>query len=204
DLGPADDNLVVRAARFVLDATGRKFGVRLKLVKRTPVAAGLGGGSADAAAALELVNRLAGNVVPRAELFHFAARVGADVPFLLSGGALGLAWGHGERLLTLPPLPSAPVLLVIPPVGVATAEAYRWVDEARSHAGPRGSLALDLESLSAWGHVARMAGDDFESAGFRPQAAGRAALRTPPPTPAPGLPGDGAPARDLLAPPAPP
>jgi len=151
DLGPADDNLAVRAARLVLEATGgaRKFGVRLKLVKRIPATAGLGGGSADAAAALDLVNRLAGNAVPRAELFHFAARLGADVPFLLSGASLGLAWGHGERLLALPPLPPAPVLLVVPPTGVSTAEAYRWVDEARSHAGARGALALDLEALSA-------------------------------------------------------
>jgi 4-diphosphocytidyl-2-C-methyl-D-erythritol kinase len=176
DLGPAEDNLALRAARMVLEATGRRFGVRLKLVKRIPVAAGLGGGSADAAAALDLVNRLAGNAVPRAELFHFASRLGADVPFLLSGAALGLAWGHGERLLALPPLPSAPVLLVVPPSGVSTAEAYRWVDEARNHGGHRGALALDLEAVSAWGHIARMAGNDFESAVFGRLPAVRAAF----------------------------
>jgi 4-diphosphocytidyl-2-C-methyl-D-erythritol kinase len=176
DLGPADDNLVVRAARLVLDATGGKFGIQFKLVKRIPAAAGLGGGSADAAAALDLTNRLAGNAVPRAELFHFAARLGADVPFFLSGAALALGWGHGDRLLALPPLPTAPVLLVVPPVGVPTAEAYRWIDEARSHAGPRGALALDLEAVSGWGHIARMAGNDFESVVFGRMPAIRAAF----------------------------
>ena len=166
DLGPPEENLAVRAAHLVLDATGRRFGVHLRIVKRIPVRAGLGGGSADGAAALDLVNELAGRAVPRAELFHFASRLGADVPFLLSEAPLALAWGHGERLLRLPPLPKAPALLLVPPVAVATADAYRWVDEARSGGGSRGGLALDLESVSRWSDVARMAGNDFESAVF--------------------------------------
>ena len=58
DVGPADDNLAVRGARAVLEATGQKFGVALKLTKRIPVRAGLGGGSSDAAAALHAVNAL--------------------------------------------------------------------------------------------------------------------------------------------------
>ena len=165
DVGPADDNLALKAARMVLDATGRRFGVHLMLVKRIPVGAGLGGGSADAAAALDLVNQLAGNAVPRAELLHFAARLGADVPFLLTGASLALGWGHGERLLRLPPLPKAPILLLTPPVQISTAEAYGWVDQARAGAN-RGSLALDLDSVSRWSDIARMAGNDFESAVF--------------------------------------
>jgi 4-diphosphocytidyl-2-C-methyl-D-erythritol kinase len=166
DLGPPEDNLAVRAAQAVLDATGRRFGVHLTLTKRIPVAAGLGGGSADAAAALDLVNRLAGNPIPRSELGHFAARLGADVPFLATGAGLALGWGHGERLLRLPPLPRSPVLLLIPPVRVKTAEAYRWVDQARSAAVSRGTVALELETLTKWSDIARLAGNDFESAVF--------------------------------------
>jgi 4-diphosphocytidyl-2-C-methyl-D-erythritol kinase len=166
DTGPAEANLAVRAAHAVLDATGRRFGVRLTLTKRIPVGAGLGGGSADAAAALDAVNELAGHAVPRSELLHAAARLGADVPFCLSNAPLALAWGHGERLLRLPPLPSAPVLLLIPSVAVRTAEAYGWIDEARTPAGRRGGLALDTASLAAWSDVARMAGNDFESVVF--------------------------------------
>ena len=166
DLGPPEKNLAFRAAEAVINATGRRFGLQVRLRKRIPVGGGLGGGSSDAATVLELANRLAGNPIPRAELLHFASRLGADVPFLLSGASLALAWGHGERLLRLPPLPPAPLLLVVPPVRVSTVEAYGWVDEARQNAAARGALALDLDSVSRWSDVARMAGNDFESAVF--------------------------------------
>ncbi len=166
DLGPPEENLAVRAARVVLDATGRRFGVALALTKRIPVAAGLGGGSADAAAALELTNQLAGSPIPRAELLHLASRLGADVPFLLTGASRALGWAHGDRLFALPPLPPLPLLLLVPPVGVRTAEAYGWVDQARATATPRGALLLDQTALASWSDVARMAGNDFESAVF--------------------------------------
>ena len=166
DTGPAADNLAVRAAKLVLEATGRRFGVHLTLTKRVPVRSGLGGGSSDAAAALTAVNRLADDAIPRHEILQLAARLGSDVPFFASGAALALAWGHGERMLVLPGLPRASGLLVIPDRGVSTAEAYQWVDGAREGAGRRGSVALSEESLATWGDVARMAGNDFESPVF--------------------------------------
>ncbi len=166
DCGPADDNLAVRAARMVLEATGSGFGVHLELAKRIPVKAGLGGGSSDAAAALLAVNQLAGNPVPRHELLQFAARLGSDIPFFLSGGPLALAWGHGERMLRLPPLPAAPALLLFPPVAIGTPAAYRMVDDAWQGAGRRGAVALELETLSSWGNIGRLAGNDFEFALF--------------------------------------
>ena len=176
DVGPPEDNLAVRAAHLVLDATGRRFGVRLRLEKRIPVRAGLGGGSSDAAGALALVNRLAGDAVPRHELLQFAARLGSDVPFFFSGGPLALAWSRGERLLRLPPLPAAPALLLSPPVTVSTAQAYGWVDEARQGAGRRGAVALDLDALAGWGDIGRMAGNDFESPVFARHPPVRAAF----------------------------
>jgi len=166
DCGPDSENLAVRAAELVLEATGRSTGVHLTLTKRIPVRAGLGGGSSDAAAALVAVNQLVGNAVPRHELLQFAARLGSDVPFLLSGGPLALAWGHGERMLRLPALPPAPALLVIPPVGVSTPDAYAAVDLSRQAAGKRGAVALELGTLSGWGDIARLAGNDFEFALF--------------------------------------
>ena len=166
DVGPPGDNLAVRAASLVLAATGERFGVHIALAKRVPVQAGLGGGSSDAAATLQAVNHLAGNAIPRHELLQFAARLGSDVPFFFSGSPLALGWGRGERLLQLPPLPEAPVLLLTPPTPVATGEAYGWVDAARQSAGRRGAVALDLESLSQWGDIGRMAGNDFESSVF--------------------------------------
>src|SRR6266540_2828378 len=138
DLGPVADNLAVRAARAVLEATGNKFGVALRLNKRIPVRAGLGGGSSDAAAALHAVNALTGNALPRAELLHFAARLGADVPFFASGAPLTLAWGRGERLLRLPAPPAAPALVAVPAITVATPDAYRWWDDATPTPAARG------------------------------------------------------------------
>jgi 4-diphosphocytidyl-2-C-methyl-D-erythritol kinase len=166
DCGPADRNLATQAAELVLAATGRPFGVHLSLEKHVPVQGGLGGGSSDAAAALLAVNQLAGNAVPRHELLQFAARLGSDVPFFLAGSPLALAWSHGERMLRLPPLPAAPALLVVPPISIATPEAYAQVDQARHGAGSRGAVALDLEALSTWGNIGRLAGNDFESALF--------------------------------------
>jgi 4-diphosphocytidyl-2-C-methyl-D-erythritol kinase len=166
DVGPAADNLAVRAARAVLESTGRRFGVHLQLTKRIPARAGLGGGSSDAAGALFAVNHLANNAIPRHELLQVAGRIGSDVPFFISGGTFALGWGHGERLLRLPSLPSAPALVLVPPTGVTTSEAYRWVDQARAAGSHRGAVALDLESLSTWGSLGRMAGNEFESVVF--------------------------------------
>lgn len=166
DLGPAEENLAVRAAQLVLAATGRRFGVHITLTKRIPVRAGLGGGSSNAATVLRAVNHLAGEAVPSHELLQMATRLGSDVPFFASEASLAVAWNRGERMLRLPPLPAAPALLLIPPVSVGTAEAYGWVDAAHQQGFGRGALALDLDAVSTWGDIGRMAGNEFESVVF--------------------------------------
>jgi len=162
DLGPADDNLAVRAARAVLDATGHTFGVALELTKRIPVRAGLGGGSSDAAATLHAVNALAGDAVPRPELLHCAARLGADVAFFASGAPAAVAWGRGERLFRLTPPPAAPALVALPPVGVATPDAYRWWDQLHPEPPVHGPVVLAGDAFTTWGSVGRLGGNDFE------------------------------------------
>jgi 4-diphosphocytidyl-2-C-methyl-D-erythritol kinase len=162
DTGPVEQNLAYRAAQAVLDATGRRFGVRLTLTKRIPVQAGLGGGSADGAAALHAVNHLAGNAVPRHELLQLAAKLGSDVPFAASGAPLALGWGRGERLFRLPPPPSAPVLIALPPFGVSTKAAYDLLDQGRQEGVGRGALVLDDEAFRTWGGIGRLGGNDFE------------------------------------------
>jgi len=166
DLGPTEDNLAVRAARAVLEATGNRFGVAIRLTKRIPVRAGLGGGSSDAAAALHAVNTLAGNAVPRHELLHIAARLGADVAFFASGAPLALGWGRGERLLRLPAPPAAPLLVAVPAIAVATPDAYRWWDDVNATPVARGPVVLDAEALATWGSIGRLGGNDFESPVF--------------------------------------
>ena len=166
DLGPSDENLAVRAARMVLDATGNRFGVAIKLIKRIPVRAGLGGGSSDGAAALHAVNALTGNAVPRHELHHFAAKLGSDVSFFASGAALALAWGRGERQFRVPAPPSQPTLVAVPPIPVATADAYAWWDAQNRSPASRGPVTLDADALSTWGSIGRLGGNEFETVVF--------------------------------------
>ncbi len=166
EVGPPQQNLAVQAATRVLEATGNRFAIHLTLTKRIPVRAGLGGGSSDAAAALHAANRLAGDPVPRHELLQFAARLGSDVPFFFTGAPLVLAWGRGERMLRLPPLPRSPALLLTPPIPIATSDAYGWIDAGKPLSSRRGGVALDLDALSRWGDIGRMAGNDFESPVF--------------------------------------
>ena len=166
DLGPVEDNLAVRAARAILTATGNRFGVAIKLTKRIPVRAGLGGGSSDAAAALHAVNALAGNAVPRHELLQFAAKLGADVAFFAGGAPLAIAWGRGERQFRVPAPPAMPVLVAVRPVHVATPDAYRWWDEQNPAPAPRGPVGLDADAFATWGSIGRLGGNDFENLVF--------------------------------------
>jgi len=117
-----DGNLVLRAAR----ALGGGRGARIHLRKRIPVAAGLGGGSADAAATLRGLARLWGLRIGEGELLRTAATLGADVPFLLRGGT-AFATGLGDQLEALPDIPSMWAVLHLPESGPAdkTARAYR-------------------------------------------------------------------------------
>ena len=143
---PLDDrNLVWRAATGLWKALGRggdPCDAVVTIEKGIPLEAGLGGGSADAAAGLHVLARLWGGA-PVSLLREVAAGIGSDVPFFLSGGtALGL--GRGEEIYPLVDLPRHWVVVVRPPFGVSTAEAYAWYDEDRA-AGvrePRGELQI--------------------------------------------------------------
>lgn len=122
------DNLVERAARFVLQTLGIEAEVRFVLTKNIPAGAGLGGGSSDAAAVLLALPALAGRQIPPDQLTEIAAALGSDVPFFLHGGtALGL--GRGEELYPVPDRGDKFVLLITPDVHSSTAEAYRDLSE---------------------------------------------------------------------------
>lgn len=136
------------------------------LHKRIPVQAGLGGGSSDGAAVLHAVNRMANDAVPRNEILQFAAKLGSDVPFFASGAALALAWGRGERLFRLPAPRPSPTLIVVPPYGVSTADAYRQFDIGRAQELRRGAIVLEADAFSSWGGIGRLGGNDFETTVF--------------------------------------
>lgn len=121
---PTDDrNLVVRAARLLQEAAGIEAGARIVLDKRIPLAAGLGGGSSDAAATLLGLNRLWGLRWRRERLVELAVKLGMDVPFFLGRGrALGTS--RGEVLAALPGVGGYALVLVNPGVGLSTQEVY--------------------------------------------------------------------------------
>lgn len=123
ELAESEQNIAARAARLVMDAAGRVGGVRVHIDKRIPVAAGLGGGSSDAAAVLVGLNDMLGAPLSRAELLREGARLGADVPFFVFGET---AWatGIGDRLVKAPPLPKVWYVLVNPGFAVSTAWVY--------------------------------------------------------------------------------
>ncbi|MDP2935453.1 MAG: 4-(cytidine 5'-diphospho)-2-C-methyl-D-erythritol kinase, partial [Dehalococcoidia bacterium] len=108
-------NLVLQAAHMFKAATGCPDGARLRLAKGIPEAAGLGGGSSDAAATLRGLNRLSGVGIPRVKLAEMAAALGSDVPFFVYGGA-GLAEGRGEIITPLPSPPGVWLALLHPPI----------------------------------------------------------------------------------------
>jgi 4-diphosphocytidyl-2-C-methyl-D-erythritol kinase len=126
-------NLVWKAADVLwrsIRRTGPPRDVLIRLDKRIPLQAGLGGGSADAAATLLALVRLWRIPVRPSQLTDLAATLGADVPFFLSGGtALGL--GRGDEVYPLADLPRHWIVLVIPGFGVSSADAYKWYDEER-------------------------------------------------------------------------
>lgn len=118
------DNLVARACRLALEALKVQGDVRFKLKKNIPIGAGLGGGSADAAAVLLSMPVLARKSLSFDRMMAIAGELGSDVPFFLHGGtALGL--GRGEELYPLPDVGGARGLLVAPSIHSSTAEAYR-------------------------------------------------------------------------------
>lgn len=126
---PTDEtNLAWKAARLFMDVYKIQMGVSIAVEKRIPVAAGLAGGSADAAGTLIGMNRLFGTDLSAKELCALGEQIGSDVPFCIEGGTM-LATGRGEILHRLPELPPLFVVLAKPPVSVSTAWAYRTYDE---------------------------------------------------------------------------
>ncbi|GAA0636876.1 4-(cytidine 5'-diphospho)-2-C-methyl-D-erythritol kinase [Sporichthya brevicatena] len=171
-------NLAVRAANALAEATGMAEGVRLRLVKRIPVAAGLAGGSADAAATLVACDALWGTALSRDELAEIAATLGSDVPFALLGGT---AIGTGRGTLLSPVLARGEFhwVLAVAAEGLSTPTVYRECDRLREAAGAEvpdpavdDALMAALRSGDAKALGAALSNDLQEAAvGLRPALA---------------------------------
>ncbi len=158
---PANDknNTVTKAAKAFFQTTGLLAGCEIVLHKKIPTRAGLGGGSADAAAVLVGLNKLYRARLTTAELCAIGEAVGADVPFAVLGGT-ARAEGIGEKLTPLPPLPPCAFLIAMPPRGVSTPQAYRRYDEMGTPVRPDINAATaavkqgDLDALAPQMHNA--------------------------------------------------
>lgn len=163
--GFEDDTLVGAALEALAELAGIAPAWRVQVEKRIPVAAGLGGGSSDAAAALRLANEGLAEPLPREELHELASRLGADVPFFLRAGSQ-LATGNGSDLSPLE-LPTDYVVLVLLPSGErkeSTASVYRRFDDRRGYEGfeeRHAELRRVLEGLEIAQDLSRLPGNDL-------------------------------------------
>jgi 4-diphosphocytidyl-2-C-methyl-D-erythritol kinase len=161
-------NLVERAANLALEAMRMSGRVEMRLTKRIPMGAGLGGGSSDAAAVLLALPVLAGRTLKPCVVAELAGGLGSDVPFFLLGGtAVGL--GTGTELYPLPERPPAAGLVIAPGIHVSTAGAYRDLDASRRLTSePLQNIISSFQSF-VWeqGHVSSERGvNDFEQVVF--------------------------------------
>ena len=147
-LGLDCENLVLQALNAFQCETGNRVYGKIKLVKRIPVGAGLGGGSSDAAATLRAINKILGCPLPLDVLYSLAASIGSDVPFFLEGSP-AICSGRGEKIQLLEDLvPVQPVVLVKPGFGISSAWAYSKWSEAE--------VLPDVNyapQLAAWGEL---------------------------------------------------
>lgn len=163
-LGDPTANLAYRAAAAYAERASWVTGFAIELTKHIPVGGGLGGGSADAGATLRALEALAPTPLGAAVVRDIAARLGADVAFLASDAVTAVGTGRGDLLRAVPPLAPRQLLLLVPPFGIPTAHAYRWLDEDDA-----GTLAtapeLDLTAHDAaerWTMLTAVSHNDFE------------------------------------------
>jgi 4-diphosphocytidyl-2-C-methyl-D-erythritol kinase len=160
---PLDEkNLAFQAARLIKDRYDVRKGVYIHLDKKIPVAAGLAGGSSDAAAALRGLNRLWGLHIPEDELCTLGAELGSDVPFCVTGGT-AIARGRGEKLEQISNPPQCWVVLAKPPINVSTADVYGKLRAAELKSHPSTAAMVSAISRGSFSGICDHLGNVLES-----------------------------------------
>lgn len=156
ELSCGEDNLICRAAKLMFDTYHISDGVRIHLQKKIPIAAGMAGGSTDAAAVMKGISRLFDLEVPTEQLMQLGMAIGADVPYCILGGT-ALAEGIGEKLTLLTPAPDFYILVAKPEIQVSTKYVYEHLDVAAITRHPDiEGMVLAIESGSLQGILDRM------------------------------------------------
>ena len=159
------ENLMWKAAELFFAETGISGGVRMELEKHIPAQAGLGGGSSDAAAVLRGLNRLMKTGLSAEELSDMGKRIGADVPFCITGGCCRCR-GIGEKLTKVPGWNGLPLVIVRPPVAVETGKAYAVLDRAEKQTGNKTDACIRAVEEKDRKKLAESLSNDFEKALF--------------------------------------
>ncbi len=174
-LSCGEDNLILKAARALQACSGTKSGARIHLTKRIPIAAGLGGGSSDAAATLLGLNELWGLRYGAEQLLSLAAALGSDVPFFLSPTPFAIGRGRGERCEPIQNAPRLFQVLVTPRERLSTKEIYDVLDQTRNQGGdfnltaaiPSISMVLHALRNGSLGELAKGLWNDLEPEAIR-------------------------------------
>ena len=156
ELSSVQDNLVYKAAKLMFDTYKIPGGIHIHLHKKIPIAAGMAGGSTDAAATLKGINRLYDLEIPLPRLMELGVSIGADVPYCILGGT-ALAEGIGEKLTPLTPAPDFYILVATPDLSVSTKYVYEHLDltAVKKHPDITG-MAMAIDSGSLQGLLDRM------------------------------------------------
>lgn len=162
---PGQENLMWKAAELFFAETGISGGVRMELEKHIPAQAGLGGGSSDAAAVLRGLNRLMKTGLSAEELSDMGKRIGADVPFCITGGCCRCR-GIGEQLTKVPGWNGLPLVIVRPPVAVETGKAYAVLDRAEKQTENKTDACIRALEEKDRKKLAESLSNDFEKALF--------------------------------------
>ncbi|HPZ22159.1 MAG TPA: 4-(cytidine 5'-diphospho)-2-C-methyl-D-erythritol kinase [Bacillota bacterium] len=161
-----EENIAYKAASLLKELSGNKrLGATIEIAKNIPAAAGLGGGSADAAAVLKGLNALWDLRLSPGELSRAGLQLGADVPYCLMGGT-ALARGIGEMLTPLPPPPSFWVVLLKPKAGVSTADVYKRYNEALVRRRPNNEALVAALAAGSEENISKAMANVLESVTF--------------------------------------
>ena len=146
DLPEDSSNLIYKAAQFFKNKKDKNFGVKIKVDKKIPIGAGLGGGSSNAAVTLLTLNHLLKYPKKFEELMEYAESIGSDVPFFLKGGT-ALVSGKGEKIKLANDIPTLDFLLAIPQFTISTKDAYGWWDSKEKQDLTNEDLSLILQRM---------------------------------------------------------
>jgi len=137
---PGVENLAYKAANLLKQELGVKNGVRIKIEKNIPIAAGLGGGSSDAAATLVGLNKLWHLELTQNDLIHLASKIGVDVPFFIFNEGLALGRGIGTIITPLPALPKMWLIIISPKIKISTAKVYESLNFMLTNESIKGKI----------------------------------------------------------------